>query len=353
MPDGMRAFEQTPLFQLNLLVWLSWPSAPVVYPVFQAEGFVLDRVGQQITVPLAARLAATRAVPPVAMNQAISPDLLLRHPDRPTLISLECKVDSFGVASSAARQAAGLLACPGPHVAAELGLMEPLRWRVFPLYAVAHPQQNPMAYTLDELRRLLDQASVDAGPDPATALGIEVAADGVYLHFAAPERLPFAVDTAVKVMDLAPGDDPRPLYVIPLDPSIDAADPYGRRALEERVRAAVVATLGARLGRGPATVAWDDLMRLAIPVWSLWRDRGRRRVLQQCKAYVRERLRELAPLGVTFEESQDGFTITEVSPEVAEQVLRRLQTPAAGQRALRLDEPGQMVIGDEPMDDEP
>src|SRR5438045_3752304 len=115
MPDG--AFEQTPLFQLNLLIWLSWSSRPVMYPFFWSNGFVLFRLGQMIATPLAARQGAREASPPLAMGEAASPDLLLRQQDRAALITLECKKGSFGPTSKAAGQAAALLSCTGPHIA--------------------------------------------------------------------------------------------------------------------------------------------------------------------------------------------------------------------------------------------
>jgi hypothetical protein len=343
MPEA--GFAQTPLFQLNLLIWLSWPSRPVLEPVFHANGFALFRLGQTVAVPLTARLGARGADPSRAIGEAVSPDLLLRHRERPALITLECKVHSFGPASSAAGQATGLLACTGPHIASTLGLEPPHGWRAFPLYAVSHPEQAAMATTLATLAGELARAGVTIAPDPATALGIDVTADGVYLRFAAPARLPFPMADDVKVLDLAPGEDPRPLYVIPIDPAVDLTDDYGRRALEQRLRAAFVATVGARIGRGPVRVGWDELMTAAIPVWPLWRGRGRR-LLQGCRAYVRGRLRDLAALGATWDASPAGFTIADVPPELADRIRRALQTPAHTQPPVRMDQPDQLTIDD-------
>lgn len=344
MADG--AFEQTPLFQLNLLIWLSWPSGPVLNPIFHANGFALYRLGQTIAVPLAARLGAQGANPPLAVGEAVSPDLLLRHRDRAALIALECKKGSFSPASTAAGQAAGMLACTGPHIATTLGLDPPADWRASPLYAVSHPHQAAMAETLETLARDLTRAGVITCLDPATALGIDVAADGVYLRFVAPERLLFPVTVDVKVMELASGEDPRPLYVIPIDPTVDLTDDYGRQALEQRLRSAFVATVGARIGSGSVSVGWDELMTAAIPVWPLWHGKGRR-LLQGCKSYVRRRLRELAALGATWDQSPTGFTVADVTPDVADRIRRALQTPAQSQPPARLDRSEQMTIDDE------
>src|SRR5215213_3763670 len=95
-------FRQDALFQLNLLIWLSWPARPGVYPLFRDHGFELYRLSQEVDVPVAARLAAASATPPIPVSQRVSADLLLRHQARQRLITLECKVSSFGPDSSTA-----------------------------------------------------------------------------------------------------------------------------------------------------------------------------------------------------------------------------------------------------------
>ena len=345
-------FRQDALFQLNLLIWLSWPARAGVYPLFHDHGFALYRLSQEIAVPVAARLAAGSAAPPIPMGRAASADLLLRHEARRQFIALECKVSSFGPVSSTAGQATAMLVCAGPHLAATLGITPPAPWRVVPTYAVTYDQQEAMALTLDALAGDLTRAGVATCPDPATAFGIEVADDGVYLHFAAPARLPFPTPTSVKVLEREPGEDPRPLYVIPLDPGVNLSDSYGRRMLESLVRRAFLGLLGRELGRGALTVDWDALMTAAIAVWPLWRDRGKANLRQQCKTYVRRRMRPLERLGVTFAETPSGFVIGDVDQATAEKVLRDLATPAPRQERVRLEEGGQMTIDDLPEEDD-
>lgn len=122
--------------------------------------------------------------------------------------------------------------------------------------------------------------------------------------------------------------------------------------MESLVRRAFLGLLGRELGRGALTVDWDALMTAAIAVWPLWRDRGKANLRQQCKTYVRRRMRPLERLGVTFAETPSGFVIGDVDQATAEKVLRDLATPAPRQERVRLEEGGQMTIDDLPEEDD-
>lgn len=344
------AFEQTPLFQLNLMIWLSWPSH-LANPIFHANGFVLHRLAQPIRPPVAARMRAAAVTPPLTLADPPSADLLLCHHGRAAMIQIECKVSAFSPAATQAKQARALLVCDGPHIAGEIGLPTPTSWRAHTLYAVRHPQEVTMADTLGALARTLRAAGIVTTPDPPTSLGIDVVADGVYLTFAAPAAMPFAVGPRERVMDLEPSQDPYPLYVVPLDPDIDLRDLYGRRVLEERLRVALVGSIGRQLSRGAVSITWDDLMREAIPVWQIWNAVSRRTLVRQFRPHVQATLRELNRLGARYEESPGGFAIPELKPDVASRIRRYLLSPAYGRGEIRLEQAAQLTIDEQPPED--
>jgi hypothetical protein len=126
-------------------------------------------------------------------------------------------------------------------------------------------------------------------------------------------------------MHLGTGEDPRPLYLIPLDPSIDAQDDYGRRVVQERLRAAFASVVASRLHLGGFAITWDELMTEAIQVWPLWKDRNaNRNLLSQTKNYVRKILAEIGRLGVTAEPTPAGFAVTRIDVASAQRIRKYL-----------------------------
>jgi hypothetical protein len=342
--------EQDPLFQLNLMIWLSWPS-PVVSPMFYDNGYELYLIAPSLPVPVPAQITARSATPPLRMVGSPRPDLLLRHREHTKLITLECKASSFSANTDQAYQATALLVCTGEHVATVLGLGTPTDWRNHTIYAVAHPQQTAMPSTLQELLDALDSLGVERCPDLPTSLGIEVAADGVYLNFADTGKIPFPVADRVKVKEVIPGEDPRPLYVIPVDPSIGTPDQYSRDVLVERIRLALAAAIGSRADSPPIVVRWDELMAIAIPVWDHWRDEGAKSNLrQQVKRYVRrvlETLRKRNP-NITVEYPRDGscFILDNIEPEAAKSIKDYFASTAYRKGGIDLGSAAQLGFDD-------
>ncbi len=246
MPD--LPVDQVPLFQLNLMIWLSFPMRAGKYtPIFRASGYELYRIAPPIPLSMGVVARASTATPPLDMVERPAPELVLRHNEVPRLLTVECKASSFGPDRKQARQAIGLISLTGPHMASVFGLDTPEQWAAHALFAVTHPQQDDMESCLEALSQRMQAARIE--PIPSTSCGIELRDDGVYLLFARPDRMPFSIVEDVKVVTLEPGEDPRPLYVIPLDPSINAQDEYGQRVVEERTRTALAYLIGSRLCR--------------------------------------------------------------------------------------------------------
>jgi hypothetical protein len=329
--------EQTPLFQLNLMLWLVWPAPTIgdVRPVFREAGFALHAIGPDLVLPLETRARTGAAGIPA--KERVNPDLLLAHRPAAIFLPIECKISSFGPdvllgdAKHQARQTAALLSLTGPYLADRFGLPSANNWRGYLLYAVGGGQEAAMQVTLNELTERLRQAHVE--PTASGALGIHIREDGVYLQPAAdadPPLLSFPSDRAagLKVMRLEPGDDPRPLYLIPWDPSVGASsDEYELRAVEERVRSAVIALIGSRLDATSFNVSLDEILRAAIEVWDVWRDREATAGFRNAvRAYVRRVLAQLRRLGLMIETGQDTFAFAQITPEAAQRVRRYLSS---------------------------
>src|SRR5689334_13610036 len=106
MMADSKHFEQTPLFQLNLLLWLVWSSSPDsitgIKPFFREQGYLLQAIGQPLSLSLAVQSRANHAGIPIQTSS--KPDLLLRHSNRQLLLPIECKIRSFGPDSGDVRQ---------------------------------------------------------------------------------------------------------------------------------------------------------------------------------------------------------------------------------------------------------
>ena len=177
-------FEQTPLFQLNLMLWLAW--YPLKYetsgirPIFREAGFDLQGIGPSIIMPLA--MEARAKVAGLRINRTATPDLLLKNTCRNLLLPIECKLNSFGPDRKESKQAYVLLSASGPQLARSFGLMEPEEWISHVMYAVSGDgdARAQMINTLRSLAANLDKATIPN--NPSGSLGILIDADHVYLQ---------------------------------------------------------------------------------------------------------------------------------------------------------------------------
>lgn len=325
--------QQTPLFQLNLMIWLTWPTplGGIVRPIFREDGFTLRGIGPAFEMPLEIRARADSAGIP--FKERPGPDLLLDHHQRHLFLPIECKVSSFGPDAlpshrkHQARQAAALLAATGPYLANYFGLPAE-DWQAYLLYAVGGGQETEMQATLDHLSMRLQTAHIN--PASAGAVGIYIQDDGVYLRPTPTASIPITAlqslpPEGVRVMELESGEDPHPLYLLPWDPSIGPADEYERRVLEERVRTAIASLIGSRLDTPTFEVSLDEILQAAVEVWDRWHDRQAAAGFRNAvRAYVKQILAQLRKIGVEIQIRQNTFILTRVTPQVAQKVRRYL-----------------------------
>jgi len=326
-------FAPTPLFQLNLMLFLAWP-APLSFiePIFWREGFALRSIAPLIGVPLEARARAQTANLPIQLTA--SSDLLLEQGNQQQLLCIECKSSSFGPASSSSRQARALLACTGPYLAERIGVTAALDWKGYLLYAVGGGQEDPMRDTLQSLSQELHMARISTA-DSGT-MGIHIRIDGVYMTPDAQSRSNIPVQalqqasvSGVRVMTLEEGEDPRPLYLIPFDPSIGVDDPFERQVLEERVRQALTSLIGSRLDMPSFEVAMDEILTAVTEVWSVWEDSQATKGFRNAvRAYVRKVLRQMRRLGAHIESREHHLAFTQVTPKIARDLRRYLDSVA-------------------------
>lgn len=202
------------LFQLNVVLWASLPQpvdAPIT-PVIRNLGYSLWSIEQPLEagLPMLARLKDTEL--DVGTNP--TPDVVLRHEDTDTFVLIECKPSSFGLGSGRAPQALGLLVA-GTDLGSRLGMSGT------PLGELCYVVPGEDAARIDSTLTTLAQELTSRGLSacPSGPLGISIKADGTYLGLPTEPngraQLPRALTPEQNVIKSQPGEEPRPLYIVP------------------------------------------------------------------------------------------------------------------------------------------
>lgn len=295
-----------PMFQLNLALWLLLPT-PLqsnVRPILREAELELESLSRELPVPIPDRPAIAAALRTNDPPSAPAPDVLTQHRDQPGYLAIECKGASFGTGSSNARQAAGLLAVLrdlGPALGSSTGPQPGTL-----AYLTAADDHVAMHATLADLSEALHQQGVRTAP--FGALGVERRADGLYLKLAEGSGLPPALSTACssepRVVEVGADDDPRPLYLIPWDPSVEQAPDeraFCQNVLFARLAAEAVSVIGRAPVPGRVQLDVDDLLTAAtFGVYPRWRSKGDvRQVQRESRRYLVEAMQPIDGVDVT------------------------------------------------------
>ena len=264
------ALERSNLFQLNVLIWATFPQPPgaPVKPVLRNLGYCLFSLEQPL-IPSIEEQAILQAREPTVTMAPVA-DVLLEDTRRSHLVVVECKASSFGVESDKARQARGFIYA-GSHIARRSLPTTPSSAEV--CYIVPGTEADAMEGTLVSLREELQTGGTQVCGVGAVAVTIRE--DGIYLRADHRTRgggsLPQAVAPEQRVLETKDGGDPRPLYVIPWIPGSQDED---LSALREKLRSQLLSHIG-RPSLGEVKLRFDDLLdEVSLGVYGLWRDRA-------------------------------------------------------------------------------
>jgi hypothetical protein len=272
-----------PLFQLNTVLWMLQPlpgERGATRPVLHNAGYRVWALGKRLTAaPEVERLLAVK----LNLRGAPEPDVLASAPPAHPWLVVECKASSFGVDSSTIDQAMKVIAR-----ARDLSLVggsppgTELPGHV--VYVTRREHASDLQATLDALAS--KAAAVGLDPAAVCTLGIHIE-KGVGLTVAhlggsLPAAAAGAFATEVVVLEASgPGEDARPLYLVPYDPSVNQSE-------EERILCLRVLLAGARaeaaslIGRWPqvpgtAVIEGNALLEGAtFGLSKLWHDTGAR-----------------------------------------------------------------------------
>ncbi len=281
-----------PIFQLNTVLWMLQPAphdAPI-RPVLRDAGYLLGALSRNLPPPFELRPGLVRLV---GSDTPPAPDVLAEPPAGSPWLVLECKGSSFGVDSSTTRQALKLLAASA-DLRSSLGLAADTPAPGLVAYVTRQEDRDRLAGTLRELRGRLGEAGLPSSGTGVLGLAREVGG-GLYAALSPGDEWPEAVasvfDPPALVAGLDEDVDPRPLYLVPWDPSVQQ-DPemraFCRAVLFARITSEAIAVLGHERVPQRIILKLETLLSAAtFGVSDRWRSRrDLNRTIRDCKRFL-------------------------------------------------------------------
>lgn len=327
------------LFQLNCLVWASFPQPPdaPVTPVLRNAGYTLWSIEQPLDAGVAELARLKGATLQIQPNPAV--DVVFYHSGNKIYTLTECKPSSFGVDSEWSPQARGLIVAGG-NVPSRLGVSGKQLGEV--CYLVPADDAESVDATLIELCKQVTSQGFTACL--TGALGLSIKADGVYLGLPSQPKgtaqMPLKLVPEQRVMKVNADQDPRPLYVVPWIP--DVQDDTDLEAFKEKLRVQILSWLGRASIGGQVTLSFDELLNeVSRGVFQYWRDKASLtgRVLPMVGKVVEILFRDDSHASITKHEV--GVTLNLEADR--EELMERVRTAALPQKLpegvqLRMEE---------------
>jgi len=235
-----------PVFQLNLLVWMSKEQPKEAYcvrPVFHEAGFEWMAIEQPFPFPVetAKRIQEINADEQIRIHLHPEPELILKRNSDQSALYFEAKKNSFWVESNTSSQARGHLVAAG-SVFAEVNA--PLQ-RALLVYVVPQAVSDPMRECLQELTEQLSSRGMNPGNSAVDGLSVEESE--IHYHFDGPSRAALGIrDSRIAIMGgIAEDTDPSPLLLLYSDEDYHdkGRRGYYRRVLQNQAIAALLCEL--------------------------------------------------------------------------------------------------------------
>lgn len=337
-----KEFSQTPLFQLNLLIYLCWRSNSVLRPVFIENGYELYFIGKKIPVNPEILTQASRTNPATLINKLVSPDLILRNNHEKTLIPIECKENSFGPNSDNSQQARALLTLTGNSLGQYFGFSNPDQWKSKIIYVVGEDKSGPMLRTLDSITD--DLRANKFNYSDFYSLEITINPDGIYLQ--CPNDRPCAtlgIEQSIKVMNLESGESPTFLYIIPIDPDVNLQNEYEQLEFKERIRTGIASMIGMRLNQKNFSIQDEELYKSIVEVWDYWDNSDSKKALRsQIGKYLNKVIDELRKLGLIIVRDGNSIICKNVDKPISKKVRNYFLSEKYMNGNIELDFEGQL-----------
>jgi hypothetical protein len=299
-----------PMFQLNVVLWMVQPAPPgsPIRPILREAGYLLSALSRNLPPPLELR---PKLMALVGSDTAPAPDALAEPPAETPWLVIECKGTSFGPDSSTARQALKVLAVAS-DLRSSLALVGDVPRPGFVAYLTRLEDRDRLAETLRELTRRLVDAGLPASTSGVLGLGREDGGRGfLFVEPSSgnwPEPAASVLQPRARVMLLADDEDPRPLYLVPWDPSVEQEPEmreFCRAVLFARVTSEAIAVLGHETVPQRVVLKLEPLLSAAtFRVSDRWRSKADlNRTIRDCKRFL---VAALAPIRDRLSLAQPG-----------------------------------------------
>lgn len=265
-----------PLFQLNLMLWISFPQPPGgrFTPVLYDAGYKVQWISPKLS--LSQEILGKLRKGEINSNRSVCPDLVLKQIDDDKFVLVECKSSGFSSESTTAKQAFGMLVMQGNQLRDSVGGPRTDKWFSQLVYVVKSHDRVKLNATLGELAEAVDQAA--CASNEFDTWGLIQKNDGVYLNFGQAPCLNISGSCPVRVLE-GEQQDYRPLYLIPVDINISKPDKLTLRGLQERFRSSFLAYLPRILKDDPLAINIEHIWKRAVELWDIWEDKATKRYL--------------------------------------------------------------------------
>ena len=279
-----------PLFQLNIILWLTQPMPPQgsITPLLHQKGFSVYAIAPALSVPPGIALAVQGSS--LQTQQRVRPDVVLKRETDLNFALVECKASSFGVATEQAIQARTFLLLADELLAEVLGLSPEQIHASILAYALPHSESALLKATLSTLSNELRRHHLPTGD--STIIGLDIDSRDLRVVFDKSGSRFFSIASGSHtVMQVQPGDDPRPLYFIPYDPDVHQSPEenlFCKRILFERIHSVVLAAVGRASSPESLTLNIDNLLNEAtFGMFGLWENRESLKHMQRmCRQLI-------------------------------------------------------------------
>jgi hypothetical protein len=339
-----------PLFQLNLVLWLSWsfPTDSTIDPIFFRAGYRLSSIETELTVPPGSSLILRDSN--IGVSRAARPEAILEHQEHQLFLTLECKASSFSPQSSTAKQAVALLTLNGNELSDLLGKPHSEIWNGILTYVSVQGQGNNLMSTLQDLSITLARCGI-ATPQIAS-LELSHQRDGIYIMSVPGSTSLPNVDLSRRrrVLQLNPNEDPRSLYLIPYMPGGEhERDSIAEQEFGERMRLAVAMLFG-HLNEQQHDYDLDEVIGRTIQVWHQWRNEPQKtNIRDHARHFIRSVFRDIQKVsGVECQITKSGriVTIPAVSGIEADKIRGYIRSTAFRRKPLNFSGRVQGQIAD-------
>lgn len=309
------------LFQLNLILWLTQPIGINIglRAILAESGYSVHSISPSLALPIHMRERIREKN--ITAQDGCSPDIILKGKSLDLFMLIECKKQSFGVESSTSEQARTMLLLEGQVLAEALALSSTSRVESVVTYATKDEQKLLIKNTCDILMSEIRIAGFRS--NDACCIGIKRDTENsIYINVDVDDssRLNITESGAIKVIEGQPDTDPRPLYFIPIDPSVEQ-NAYGKKTLEQRLLSEILSLIGRTKVPSKVALTVKDLLSKATwGMYNLWGDNNARKNLRrQVNSFLKNKVASAFPHNLTQE--QDAWVLNLESSKDKESLL--------------------------------